>query len=67
MNTLIHVCCICQRHQNLQGEWVEGYVSDALKSHGYCPTCKDDEIRKARAMVAARNKPEAANTIEGKE
>ncbi len=48
---LIPICAVCKKIEADDGAWeqIEAYLqanSDAQFSHGYCPSCFDDEIKK---------------------
>ncbi len=48
---IIPICCMCKKIRNDDGFWqqVETYVSersDAMFSHGYCPECLEEDLRK---------------------
>ncbi len=58
---LLPICATCKRIRSGQGYWqqVEGYItehSDAVFSHGICPTCLEKAMEEIEPRAAARPK-----------
>lgn len=58
---LLPICATCKRIRSGQGYWqqVESYItehSDAIFSHGICPTCLDKAMEEIEPRAAARPK-----------
>jgi hypothetical protein len=42
-------CCVCLKIKQADGTWKEHHEK-IYASHGYCPACKEIELKKIRKM-----------------
>ena len=46
------ICCVCHKTKDLNG-WIDQFISQYKKlSHGYCPECYEETIKKIEGLKA---------------
>ncbi len=59
------ICCVCRKTKDLNG-WIDKFISQyKTLSHGYCPECYEETIKKIdKAKAKGKHKPNISETFD---